>query len=87
SGAVCGFKYLSFDGDETGVKVLARGKGRIGFSTDMPDKDVLGSVSLDSAKFKEMEISFGENPVPAGNHAVYFRILDGSLDFAEFEII
>lgn len=87
-GAVCGFKYLAFEGDESRVRILVRGKGSMGICVDTPDGKIIGSVVCqgETADWEQAEIPFGDDRKLEGSHAVYFRILDGRLDFAEFEV-
>lgn len=88
-GAVCGFKYFRFDGDETSVSVLARGGGVIGICLDTPDGECLGRVSLEAEDWDWATILFDAFEVEKvkGMHAVYFKVLEGQVDFAEFRIV
>jgi len=82
-GAVCGFKYLEFDGEERQIHVLVRGMGNLGFCLDTPDGAVLGEMSFDAGGWTEAGCL---TCVAQGVHAVYFRVLEGTCDLAQFLI-
>lgn len=85
-GAVAGFKYFQFDGTETQVRLELRGCGQVEMQLDSPDLDagiVAAAVSVDSDIW---ENAAADLHVEAGTHALYFRVKEGNVDFAEFEI-
>ncbi|MDE7311275.1 MAG: family 43 glycosylhydrolase [Eubacterium sp.] len=82
-GAVCGFKYLEFDGNERSITVLVRGVGTLGICLDTPDAQPLGSAEFDSNGWTEAACSI---QVPQGVHAVYMRVLEGVCDFTQFRV-
>ena len=80
-GAVAGFKYFALKGTEKEIAVTVRGRGALQLVIDTPDGSIAGSVECDSPEWteKRMDISVKE-----GVHALYFRVKEGRLDFAEF---
>lgn len=80
-GAVAGFKYFALKGTEKEITVTVRGRGALQLVIDTPDGSIAGSVECDSPEWteKRMDISVKE-----GVHALYFRVKEGRLDFAEF---
>lgn len=63
-----------------------RGCGQVEMQLDSPDLDagiVAAAVSVDSDIW---ENAAADLHVEAGTHALYFRVKEGNVDFAEFEI-
>ncbi len=85
-GAAAGFKYFQFDGSETRIALELRGKGTVEILLDSPDPDegtLAGTAESDSDAW---EIQSAGLRADAGKHALYFRVKEGILDFASFEI-
>ncbi len=80
-GAVCGFKYLEFDGKDRQLTVRVRGEGVLGVCVDAPDGEVSGSMRFSGEEWMEAECTVCGI---AGIHALYFRVLEGACDFTEF---
>jgi hypothetical protein len=82
-GAVAGFKYFRFEGDESFVRMELRGKAEAELRLDSPEGTVAASFRTDSAgwNFCRADLIATE-----GVHALYFRIKNGTADFASFEI-
>lgn len=80
-GAAAGFKYFIFDGSAYEVSVTVRGTGVMEMVLDETEGRALGEISADAVGWteKSMEIL----PIE-GIHALYFRVKEGNLDFAEF---
>ena len=83
AGAAAGFKFFEFDGTQLNVAVTVRGKGVLQIIFDTPDRDTVSETEIDSEGWteKRMDISSAE-----GVHALYFRVKEGRIDFAEFAI-
>ena len=82
-GAVAGFKYLDFTGDETSVSLELRGTGTVRVLLDSPDGAAAAEVGHDSSDWHS---SGGTLAGTAGTHAVYFKVVSGQVDFASFTI-
>lgn len=80
-GAVCGFKYLEFDGSERKLGVLVRGAGKLGICLDTPDGELIASTGFASNGWTEAMCGIC---VQKGVHAVYIRVLEGVCDFTQF---
>jgi hypothetical protein len=83
TGAVAGFKYFVFDGTEDCIEIELRGTGAVEVLADAPDGEVKAVVSIDSA---DWDIVSGSLVGLSGIHALYFRVKEGTVDFAAFEI-
>lgn len=101
-GAVAGFKYFAFDGDEHEIVLELRGCGTVEVLADAAeeagkavaevtvsaavaacaDTDITGAAKAMAAWQKSASIL---QPL-RGIHALYFRVKEGTLDFAGFEI-
>lgn len=81
SGAVAGFKYFELKGTEKEITITLRGSGTMELAPDSPDGKPVGTIECEEDDWteKRMEISCLE-----GVHALYFRVKEGTLDFAEF---
>ncbi len=87
-GAVCGFKYLHFDGSEKQLMLRVRGdfNGTIQMVPDKPDGPELTAVPVQTCE-KWHWISCDISPV-TGDHAVYFRMNgNGSCDIDAFAFL
>lgn len=82
--SVAVIKYLNFSGTERKVRVVSRGKGILGISVNSLNEKSLVSIKVDSQNWSETISDF---PNVEGTHAVYFSVIDGKLDFSEFEFI
>lgn len=83
TGAVAGFKYFAFDGTESSIEIELRGKGTVEVLADAPDGEVKAVVSIESDGWNKVSDKLD---CAAGTHALYFRVKEGMIDFAEFEI-
>ena len=83
TGAVAGFKYFVFDGTEDCIEIELRGTGAVEVLADAPDGEVKAVGSIDSA---DWGIVSGSLVGLSGIHALYFRVKEGTVDFAAFEI-
>lgn len=81
-GAAVGFKYLTFSGNETSVDLLLRGCGKIDILKDSVKGEKIASVQVDHSDWQSC---IGSCQITPGIHAVYFVIMDGCVDFSEFE--
>lgn len=82
-GAVAGFKYLEFDGTENEISLELRGKAKVQVLIDSPDGEVVAEVESNSEKW---EINFSPFKKTVGNHALFVKCTEGSIDFAKFVI-
>lgn len=82
-GAVAGFKYLEFDGTENEIGLELRGKARVQVLIDSPDGEVVAEVESNSEKWGT---NFSSLKKTAGNHALFVKCTEGSIDFAKFVI-
>lgn len=82
-GAVAGFKYLNFTGDETSVSLELRGAGTVQVLLDSPDGAAAAEVSHDSSDWSGSGVALAR---VEGTHAVYFKVVSGQVDFASFTI-
>lgn len=87
NGAVAGFKYFQFDGEEEEIRLVLRGRGIMEVLLDSPEGKKIGSVMVDACGEKESwtEVRSKLNYIE-GTHALYFKTKEGILDFAEFAI-
>lgn len=83
TGAAAGFKYLEFTGEETGIAMELRGKGRMALRTGSPEGEIIAVAACDSGCW--MECTAGISAL-RGVQALYFTTLEGTLDFASFTI-
>lgn len=82
-GAVAGFKYFKFDGTENEIGLELRGKAKAQVLIDSPDGKVVAEVESNSEKW---EMHFSPLKKTAGNHALFVKCTEGSIDFAKFVI-
>ena len=82
-GAVAGFKYLDFAGDETSVLLELRGAGTVQMLLDSPEGPAAAEVSHDSSDWRGSGAALAG---AKGAHAVYFKVVSGQVDFASFTI-
>lgn len=82
-GAVAGFKYFAFTGNEKQIMLELRGKGTVQVRLDQPEGDVAATVRVDSAEWKECLAEFEQTE---GVHALYVKVMEGAVDFAAFEM-
>lgn len=82
-GAVTGFKYLAFDGDETKITLELRGTGSVEVLLDSPEGAVIAEASGDFNEWGSVETALTKTE---GTHAVYFKVTEGKVDFAAFTI-
>ncbi len=80
-GAVAGFKFFEFSGMENSVTVTVRGQGIMELTIDSPDGETLSKTEADCAEWTEKRMVI---PRVEGVHALYFRVGEGTLAFAEF---
>lgn len=87
SGAVCGFKYLQFDGGEDKISIRIRGdfRGKVGLFYDKPNGEAMAIVNVvPGMKWHWMCEKIEK---VHGKHALYFRFHGiGSCDFDAFII-
>lgn len=84
TGAVAGFKYFGFDGDESEIAVELRGQGIAEVRIDSPKGEKIAEVSVDAENWIWVNASLEKTE---GKHALYFVIKEGKVDFAGFEIL
>lgn len=82
-GAVAGFKYLVFDGDERKISLELRGTGSVNVLLDSPEGTVAASAHTDSEGWSSTEAELAKTE---GVHAIYFKVSEGIVDFASFTI-
>ena len=82
-GAVAGFKYLDFTGDEVSVSLELRGSGTVQVLLDSPDGKAAAEVNHNSTAWLVSKATLAKT---VGTHAVYFRAACGQIDFAAFTI-
>ena len=86
-GAVAGFKYFQFDGDEKEIRLVLRGSGEMEVLLDSPEGKRIASVTVEVPDGKEnWTETRSELDQVEGKHALYFKVKEGDLDFAEFSI-
>lgn len=85
SGAVAGFKYFKFEGDEKRICLTLRGSGVMEILQDSPQGRKIAETRTGEKEGTTSwsEISCDMDRVQ-GEHALYFRVREGKLDFAEF---
>ena len=83
-GALAGFKYFAFSGNETKVGLTLRGEGTMEVLLDTEGEKVLGSCGKSGENWEKVWITL---PKIEGKQALYFRVAEGKVDFAEFELI
>ncbi len=83
-GAVAGFKYLAFRGDESAISLELRGEGTVQVLLDAPDGPVAAEVGHRSSGWRA---SAAKLEPTAGDRALYVKVVSGRLDFASFEIV
>lgn len=85
-GAVAGFKYFLFDAKEEEITIELRGSGSMEVLVDSPDEEkgtVIASVKAASDTWEKVSAGI---KVQEGIHALYFKVKEGCVDFAEFTI-
>ena len=80
-GAVAGFKYLEFSGEEQTIGLELRGTGSVRVRLDSPDGPAIAQLTHSSEAW---EYTGATMPKTTGVHALYVTITDGKLDFASF---
>lgn len=83
TGALAGFKYFTFDGEETEMEIELRGRGTVEIRLDAPEGMMIGEALADCAAWTNVKIHIAK---VCGTHAIYFRVKEGRVDFASFEI-
>lgn len=83
--AVCGVKYIKFQGEDQ-VVLEIRGKGNIQVLLDDEEGTAIGEISVDDSCWTECRMEF---PELSGTHAVYFKVVgDGScIDVSGFQFL
>ena len=82
-GAVAGFKYLAFAGDEQSVALELRGTGTAQIRLGSADGTVAAELSHDSGDWRSTSTVLEKTE---GVHALYVVVTEGKLDFASFMI-
>lgn len=82
-GAVAGFKYFAFDGDEKKITLELRGTGTVQVLLDEPDGEMAASVTVDSDRWEKRA---GVLTKVTGVHSVYVKVTEGILEFASIKI-
>lgn len=82
-GAVAGFKYFAFDGDEKKITLELRGTGTVQVLLDEPDGEMAASVTVDSDRWEKRA---GALTKVTGVHSVYVKVTEGILEFASIKI-
>ena len=83
TGAVAGFKYFRFDGDEKKIALELRGCGTIEVLTDSPEGEAIAEISENAEAWTWVKAPLQQM---TGKHALYFRVKKGKVDFAGFEM-
>ena len=82
-GAVAGFKYLAFQGDETEIALELRGTGTVQVLLDSPDGMAAAELRHDSREWTASKAALAKT---SGVHAIYVKVISGQVDFAAFTI-
>ena len=82
-GALAGFKYFAFSGNETKIGLTLRGEGTMEVLLDTAGEKVVGNCEKSGENWEQVWITL---PKIEGKQALYFRVAEGKVDFAEFEI-
>lgn len=82
-GAVAGFKYFAFDGDEERITLELRGTGAVAVLIGGPDGESVASVRCESQGWEKIT---GQMNQVNGVHSVYVKVTEGTLDFASIKI-
>lgn len=82
-GAVAGFKYFAFQGDETEIGLELRGTGTVQVLLDGVDGTAVAQLSHSSQEWLVSKTGLEKT---LGVHGVYFKVLSGQVDFAAFTI-
>ena len=85
-GSAAGLKYFAFDGTDQSITMELRGCGTMEVLLDEaePDAQVIAEWKADAADgWKQITAVL---PQITGTHALFFRVKEGTLDFAEFAI-
>ncbi|MCI8969326.1 MAG: family 43 glycosylhydrolase [Lachnospiraceae bacterium] len=83
-GAVAGFKYFDFDGDEKEIALELRGTGKVQVLFDSPDGEEVSFMTVDSAGWEERSEKLKQT---TGVHSVYVKVTEGTVDFAAIRIV
>ena len=83
-GAVAGFKYFAFDGDEKEIALELRGTGKVQVLLDSPDGEEVSSMTVGSAGWEERSEKLKKT---TGVHSVYVKVTEGTVDFAAITIV
>lgn len=84
-GAVAGFKYFAFQGDESEIVLELRGTGTVEVWTGSPGEgQAVASVSTDSKTWTKVPAGLAKLH---GTYPLYFVVSEGVFDFASFEIV
>ena len=82
-GAVAGFKYLEFTGNEQTISLELRGRAKVKVSLDAPEGPVIAELSHTSEGWESTRATLANT---TGVHALYVTVTDGNVDFAAFTI-
>ncbi len=82
-GAVAGFKYLAFTGEEQSISLELRGTGSVCVRLDAPDGAPIALLSHHSEGWSSTTANIAKT---IGTHALYVIVTGGQLDFAAFTI-
>lgn len=83
TGAVCGFKYFSFDGEENELSAELRGKGTFILHIDTPEGQTAARIRADADQWNIFTVPLEKL---SGVHALYFETESGTFDFAGWKI-
>lgn len=83
-GAVAGFKYFAFDGDEKEITLELRGTGKVQVLLDSPDGEEVSSMTVGSTGWEEKSEKLKKT---TGVHSVYVKVTEGTVDFAAITIV
>lgn len=83
TGAVCGFKYFDFSGCQQ-IDMELRGKGQVAILVDGCDGKQVGQAAVDSENWTTVTC---QAEIADGCHSLYFKTLDGKVDFAKFTVV
>lgn len=82
-GAVAGFKYFAFDGDEERIELELRGFGKTQVILDSPDGEIVSCLAASSAGWEKRAEKLRKI---TGVHSVYIKVTKGTLDFASIKM-
>ncbi len=87
-GAVAGFKYFTFDGDEKEITLELRGNGKVSVILDSPEGQEAAQPGISEGKKDPdgwMKVT-GELTGIQGVHALYIKVVSGTVDLAGFTV-